>query len=365
MKQCESITELKRFLTVPYVEEIAVQSLRLTEIEPLMLNIRFSRCLFLGCSMSDDLLHHLLPGNFIFPLLDVPFNTYPSRLYDTDSLYAGFNRHKPKTYLKTPDKVIYDYYRESRKNLSIKDTLAQRLHDHSITDSLHEYIASFDERKLVAIMGGHGILRTEHIYRQVALLSKSLTEQGYLMLSGGGPGAMEATHLGAWMAGRGDNECLRAVGILSAAPRYSDEGWLSSAFEVMERFPDPPFDSLGIPTWHYGHELPTPFATKIAKYFENSIREEGLLAIAKGGVVFTPGSAGTLQEVFQDLAQNHYESYGYASPMIFLDKHFWTTERPVYPVIGEMAERGDLHHLNLGLYDNNEEVIAHLKKFSE
>jgi hypothetical protein len=30
-----------------------------------------------------------------------------------------------------------------------------------------------------------------------------------------------------------------------------------------------------------------------------------------------------------------------------------------------MAERGDLHHLNLGLYDNNEEVIAHLKKFSE
>src|SRR5690606_13046487 len=121
--------------------------------------------------------------------------------------------------------------------------------------------------KLVAIMGGHGILRTEHIYRQVALLSKSLTEQGYLMLSGGGPGAMEATHLGAWMAGRGDNECLRAVGILSAAPRYSDEGWLSSAFEVMERFPDPPFDSLGIPTWHYGHELPTPFATKIAKYF--------------------------------------------------------------------------------------------------
>ena len=176
---------------------------------------------------------------------------------------------------------------------------------------------------------------------------------------------MEATHLGAWMAGRGDNECLRAVGILSAAPRYSDEGWLSSAFEVMERFPYPPFDSLGIPTWHYGHELPTPFATKIAKYFENSIREEGLLAIAKGGVVFTPGSAGTLQEVFQDLAQNHYESYGYASPMIFLDKHFWTTERPVYPVIGEMAERGDLHHLNLGLYDNNEEVIAHLKKFSE
>ena len=41
-----------------------------------------------------------------------------------------------------------------------------------------EEIAGFDERKLVAIMGGHSILRTSPTYRQVALLSKSLTEQG-------------------------------------------------------------------------------------------------------------------------------------------------------------------------------------------
>jgi predicted Rossmann-fold nucleotide-binding protein len=66
--------------------------------------------------------------------------------------------------------------------------------------------------------------------------------------------------------------------------------------------------------------LPTPFATHIAKYFANSVREEGLLAIAKGGVIFTPGSAGTMQEIFQDLAQNHYQSFGVSSPMVFMDK---------------------------------------------
>lgn len=365
MKQFDTIAGLKKYLTVSHVEEIAVQSLDLTKIESLMLSIRFSRCLLLGCKMSDDLLHHLLPENFIFPILDVPFNAYPNKLYNKHSLYTDFDYRHPETYFKTKDKMVYDYYKKSLMDLSIKDTLAQRLHDHSITDSLHEYVARFDEHRLVALMGGHKIQRTEEIYLQVARLSKALTERGYLMLSGGGPGAMEATHAGAWMAGRTDAELLEAISILGEAPAYSDDNWLASAFKMMERFPDPPYDSLGIPTWHYGHELPTPFATHIAKYFENSVREEGLLALAKGGVIFTPGSAGTMQEVFQDLAQNHYESYGYASPMIFLNKQFWTNERPVFPIIQLMSERGDLQNLNLGLYDTNEEVIAHIRRFSE
>ncbi len=364
MQQFDTIHKLKEFLQVSEVKEIAIQSLDLTQIEEMMLSVHFSRCLFLGCTMSSKLLHHLLPENFIFPVLDVPFNAYPNSLYNKDTLYNDFDYRKPETYLKTKDKIVYDYFKNSLINLSIKDSLAQRLHDHSITDSLHEYISRFDERKVVAIMGGHKIKRDEAMYLQVTRLSKSLTEKGYLMLSGGGPGAMEATHVGAWMAGRSDENLLDAIAILSEAPVYSDENWLGSAFRVMELFPDPAFDSLGIPTWHYGHELPTPFATQIAKYFENSVREEGLLALAKGGVIFTPGSAGTMQEVFQDLAQNHYESYGYASPMIFLNIEFWTKSRPIYPIIQEMSDRGDLLNLNLGLDDENEEVIAHLEKFS-
>src|SRR5690554_955881 len=345
------------------VEEIAVQSLNLNEVEELILSVDFSKCLFLGCVMSDDLLHHLLPDNFIFPLLEVPFNTYPNRLYNKETLYNGFDYKAPKTYSNTLDKIVYDYYQQSLKKNSIKDTLAQRLHDHSITDTLHEFIANYDERRLVAIMGGHKVKRTDDMYIQVAQLSKTLTENGYLMLSGGGPGAMEATHFGAWMSGRSNDDLLDAATILAEAPVYSDENWLATSFRVMDKFPDPLYNSLGIPTWLYGHELPTPFATHISKYFENSVREEGLLALAKGGVIFTPGSAGTMQEVFQDLAQNHYESYGYASPMIFLNVEFWTKSRPIFPIIQQMSDNGDLMNLNLGLYDNNEEVLEHLRRF--
>ena len=61
--------------------------------------------------------------------------------------------------------------------------------------------------------------------------------------------------------------------------------------------------SLGIPTWLYGHEPSTPFATHIAKYFVNSVREDTILTVAYGGIIFTPGSAGTLQEIFQEAVQ--------------------------------------------------------------
>lgn len=131
---------------------------------------------------------------------------------------------------------------------------------------------------------------------------------------------MEATHLGAFLAAAGDGALPHALELLSKAPRYDDPGWLAQAFRVMAAHPyEGEADrearaSFGIPTWLYGHEPPAPFATHIAKYFANSVREDGLLAIAKGGVVFSPGSAGTIQEIFQDACQNHYVTTGVVSP---------------------------------------------------
>jgi hypothetical protein len=153
-------------------------------------------------------------------------------------------------------------------------------------DAKHEFLSTYDERKVLAIMGGHRLRRDEELYLQTAELSKILTEKGYLMTSGGGPGAMEATHVGAWFAGKTDAELQDAVKMLSPAPIYSHPDWLKTAYQVLEKYPETSYKSLGIPTWLYGHELSTPFATHIAKFFENSLREEGLLAIAKGGIIY-------------------------------------------------------------------------------
>jgi predicted Rossmann-fold nucleotide-binding protein len=123
--------------------------------------------------------------------------------------------------------------------------------------------------------------------------------------------------------------------------------------------------SLGIPTWRYGHEPSTPFATHVAKFFENSIREDNILTLAFGGIIYTPGSAGTLQEIFQEAVQNHYLTYGFASPMIFLGKRFWTEEIPVYPLLENLMKTGKYRNLLLTLTDDIDEAVATLQQFSQ
>ena len=54
--------------------------------------------------------------------------------------------------------MVYQHYIEQGKEASsIKETLARRLHDHSITDTLYDFLENYEEKKIVAIMGGHGL----------------------------------------------------------------------------------------------------------------------------------------------------------------------------------------------------------------
>jgi predicted Rossmann-fold nucleotide-binding protein len=151
--------------------------------------------------------------------------------------------------------------------------------------------------------------------------------------------------------------------MLRVAPLYTHPLWLSTAWQVHNKYPNLGYTSLGVPTWLYGHEPSTPFATHIAKYFDNSIREDSILTIAFGGIVFTPGSAGTMQEVFQEAVQNHYLSYGLSSPMIFLGRQFWDEEIPVYPFLENLIEKGRYKNLDLALTDTWQDAVQELLRF--
>ena len=165
------------------------------------------------------------------------------------------------------------------------------------------------------------------------------------------------------MAGRSQEETDNAIDMLAVAPCFQDDGWLSTAFRVMAHYPQERYHSLGIPTWLYGHEPSTPFATHIAKFFLNSVREDSILTLAFGGIIYTPGSAGTLQEIFQDAVQNHYLSFGFASPMVFLGTDFWMREVPIYPFLQDMMARGKYKNLLLTLTDDREAIIESLWSF--
>ncbi len=346
------------------VRHCAFQSIDFTAVEGAEA-LTYSDCIFMGCIITEAMRHRIDDNCYIFPSLPKPFTLFPAQLYSSQSLYAGYDPANEDSLRSCYDSRVYAHYIALGKQCAdIGETLARSLHDHSISDALHDLLAQYDQRAVVAVMGGHAVARTEAMYATVAMTSKHLTEAGKLMVSGGGPGAMEATHLGAWMAGRTDEELLEAIAMLAAAPRFEDEGWLALAFEVMEHFPiDGRYRSIGIPTWFYGHEPATPFASHIAKYFDNSIREDGLLAIAKGGVIYSPGSAGTMQEVFQDAAQNHYKTFGFASPMVFLGREHWTKSIPVYPLLEQLQAEGRYKNLLLSLTDTAAETERAILEF--
>ena len=298
------------------------------------------------------------------PAFRMPFDIFREHLYSAESLYKGYQLGKPGSFKDSYDQQVYRHYLNMGKTATdIKETLGRTLHDHSMTNAMNDFLSQFDERQVVGFMGGHGLLRTDDTYRQIVSVSKTLTENNCLMVSGGGPGAMEATHLGAWMAGRTEAETDDALVMLKEAPSYNDRLWLETALQVMEKYPQEQYVSLGVPTWLYGHEPATPFATHIAKYFDNSIREDSILSIAKGGIVYAPGSAGTMQEIFQEAVQNHYLSFGYASPMIFMNKQYWTEEMPVYRLMEHLIEKGKYKNLLTSLTDSTEEIVSTILNF--
>ena len=317
----------------------------------------------LGCRLERPLLDHaLISGALVFPEIpDLPFHPYRASLYSVPELYDRFDPVRPESYADCLDARIYAHWKASGgvAPTSILETLARRLHDHAISDAVEELVTT---RHVVAIMGGHGMPRSDASYLAAARIARELAAKGFLMASGGGPGAMEATHVGAWFARGSDEDLTAAVAHLARAPRYDDEAWLSRAFEVRADHPASPPESLGIPTWLYGHEPPNAFASHVAKYFANSVREDGLLTIARHGIVFTPGSAGTIQEIFQDACQNHYVITGMVSPMIFFGVRYWTESKPVYPLLARLAE-GRAYAEWLAITDDPAEVVDLLLRF--
>ena len=299
-------------------------------------------------------------------LAEVPYDVSRKSLYHPAELYEGFDPDDESSFDRCFDSVIYQRYKAMGQHTNnVKELLARTLHDHCIHTALARFFKTHDHRRSVGIMGGHALLRTDSIYRDIALLSQRLTQEGFVMLSGGGPGAMEATHLGAWMAGFSTSDVEDALAMMMPSPSFRDAGWLRTAFSVIDKYPQQEYVSLGIPTWLYGHEPSTPFATHIAKYFENSLREDHILTLAFGGTIYAPGSAGTLQEIFQEAVQNHYLSYGFSSPMIFLGKRFWTEEIPVYPLMDRLMNTGKYRNLLLTITDDIDEVVATLQAYSQ
>ncbi len=310
-----------------------VQGLDLTRHEEVLLRLDAHGALFLGCTLSDDTADLLRDrGALLFPEIpDVPFDPWRAHLYTAEELYAGIENG----YQSTPDARIYAWACSGHAPGSLKELLAQALHDRSVDDALEELT---NGRRVVGVMGGHALTRDHPAYADAARLGHDLAGRGLTVATGGGPGAMEAANLGARLAHHEVDVLERVLQQVSAVPGFADDitAWAGVAIAAVDGLGDSGL-SLGIPTWHYGHEPPNPFGSKIAKYFRNAVREDGLLEVCTAGIVFLPGAAGTVQEIFQAACTNYYATEADVVPMLFVGREYWTETMPAWPLVSVLA----------------------------
>jgi predicted Rossmann-fold nucleotide-binding protein len=315
--------------------------------------------IFLGCTFDPGVEDSLRRrGALIFPrLAGVPFDPYRGELYTPQELYAGI-RHTP--YEATPDALVYQWSILPGQRRRLDSTLAAALHDHAIGDALEEVARSARSGggTIVGVMGGHASQRGTKDFADAAMLGRLLARGGRMVATGGGPGAMEAANLGAYLSAMAGKEFHGVLSELAAVPgfRPSVSAWARTAEAVVERFPDGTA-SLGIPTWFYGHEPPNYFATRIAKYFANSVREAVLLELCNGGIVFLPGAAGTVQEIFQDACENYYGAPETVTPMVLVGRDHWERRFPAWPMLQSLAA-GRMMEQRIFLVDSVEEALA-------
>lgn len=353
--ECAEITSIAAFDSVlagpGSKRALAIQGLDLCNHTEEILDREWPHTAFLGCLLTTDAeTHAASTGATIFPPFEnLPYNPYRGALYTPDELRDN-----------DLDSAIYHHQATWRKTppAPILEALAQRIHDHAIDDALHSYLA--DHPKVVAIMGGHSLHRDEETYKTVAIVARALTRNGYLVVTGGGPGAMEAGNLGAWLAPQPDEALDTAITTLRLAVDYTTQEYRDAGLEVVANNPGGA-PSLAIPTWFYGHEPTNDFATDVAKYFSNSIREDGLLAIATHGVVYTPGAAGTVQEVFMDATQNHYNVFGIISPMVFVDSAYWADDRLAAPMLLRQLAGDRAYAAMISVLDDPDDVVAFIE----
>lgn len=170
--------------------------------------------------------------------------------------------HKNKQYLKNMDWTVEKIRQEMTDGLALLKSI---------------------DKPIVTIFGGHKVKPKSKEYEHCKKLTYELGKRGYAIMSGGGPGIMQAANEGAKLAG------APSIGI-------------KASLLVNERAPD------------------KNFTRKMGCHF--MFVRRFILSIKSEAMLFYPGGFGTLNEMFE-YATLMKTNIADKVPMICVGKEFW------------------------------------------
>jgi uncharacterized protein (TIGR00730 family) len=192
---------------------------------------------------------------------------------------------------------------------------------------LYEFLKGFRSLHFVGpcvTVFGSARFKEDHFYYQEAVkMGAEISKIGFTVITGGGPGIMEAANKGAFEAGG------RSVGCNIVLPHEQAEN---------------------------------PYVQKSVEFRYFFVRKTLLLKYSYAFVIM-PGGWGTMDELFEALTLIQTGKMN-EFPVIIFGKEYW---KNLIELIDDMVEKGtvssnDLRHLLVT--DSVEESITHIKKYS-
>jgi hypothetical protein len=174
----------------------------------------------------------------------------------------------------------------------------------------------------ITVFGGSRIGPESELANQAVRLSKLLVEQGFSIITGGGPGIMAAANQGAM--------------------EYLKECRIDGQKECK------PLVSVGIGLLRLNLEKSNPYLQENIKMEHFFSRKWLLVRYAVGFVIF-PGGFGTLDELFEIMTLIQTNRMP-KKPIILINKHYWE------PIIEWIHNRA----LPSGLIDSEDEKLIHI-----
>lgn len=185
---------------------------------------------------------------------------------------------------------------------------------------VHGYRALFDLGRTVTVFGSARFPEDHHYYRLARTLGGALARAGFTVMTGGGPGIMEAANRGAREAGG------LSVGCNISLPH---------------------------------EQAPNPYIDRLLTFDYFFVRKVMLMKYSSG-FVFMPGGFGTMDEVFETLTLMQTGKLQHF-PCIALGTEYWRPLRDF--IVGVMQREGTIAPEEFGvvLADSAEEAIEHLR----
>lgn len=192
---------------------------------------------------------------------------------------------------------------------------------------LSEFVEGFESlahiEPAVSIFGSARAKEDHKDYKKARQLGRMLAENGITVLTGGGPGIMEAANRGAAEGGG------QSIGLNIELP-----------FE----------------------QKPNPYAKKVVTFNYFFVRKVMLVKYASAFVIF-PGGFGTLDEFFEALTLIQTRKIKYF-PLILVDSQYW--KGLIEWIKNTMLENGFINPDDLSLMkivDETDEILSCIKQF--